>query len=104
MPDDRSSGSFGSSGYIRFSGIDGSGRVPGLLDKKRSKDQHPQPEKDDKDDKKEFKSSEFVDRSAQIRATLNSLAMLNVADVLKNKSNKVNLPQTKKEDDANKTN
>lgn len=32
--------------------------------------------------------NQFVDRSAQLRATLNSLAMMNVANIIKSKSKK----------------
>jgi hypothetical protein len=92
MPDDRSSGLQGGSGYIRFNGMDGSGIIPEIPDKKRSKNQSGQAEEDEKKETQvELKNSEYVDRSAQLRATLNSLAMLNVADVLKNKSDKEKL-------------
>lgn len=40
----------------------------------------------------DFKTSEFVDRSAQLKATLNSLAMMNVANLLKKK------PEVKEDD------
>jgi hypothetical protein len=39
------------------------------------------------EDKEEFKQSEFVDQSAQLRATLNSLASLNAASVIRIKKN-----------------
>lgn len=89
MPDDRSSGLPGGSGYIRFNGMDGSGVIPEIPDKKRSKNQSDHPEDSEKkENQEELKESQYIDRSAQLRATLNSLAMMNVADVLKSKSDK----------------
>jgi len=97
MPDDRSSG-LGGKGYIRIGGMDNSGIIPGIPDKKRSKDQHQQSDEDKKkNNNDELKNSEYVDRSAQLSATLNSLAMLNVADVLKNKSKTDSLKKRKEE-------
>lgn len=96
MPDDRSSGLPGGSGYIRFNGMDGSGIIPEIPDKKRSKNQNNSLEDSEKkEDQEELKDSTYVDRSAQLRATLNSLAMMNVADVLKSKSDK---EKSKKQD------
>ncbi|MDD3013126.1 MAG: hypothetical protein PHC34_05430 [Candidatus Gastranaerophilales bacterium] len=104
MPDDRPSGLSGSSGYIRFNGMDNSGIIPGIPDKKRSRDQHQQSDEDkNKENKDELKSSEYVDRSAQLSATLDSLAMLNVADVLKNKSKNTNIPKNNKQETENKS-
>ena len=91
MPDDRSSGFMGGSAFVRFNQSDNASRIP---DKKRSKDENQSQESDDdQNDNKSGKSlrqSEFVDRSAQLRATLNSLAMLNAANVLKDKNNHKN--------------
>jgi len=105
MPDDRSSGLLGGSGYIRINGMDNAGIIPGIPDKKRSKDQRQQSDEDKKkENNEEFKNSEYVDRSAQLSATLNSLAMLNVADVLKNKSKNNTSSKTKKQETENKPN
>jgi len=41
--------------------------------------------RDAKQEKEEFNQSPFVDRSAQLRATLNSLAALNAANIVKAK-------------------
>ena len=81
MPDDRQSGL---GGIIRFNGI--SGTVASLPDKKRSKDQNESEEKESKDQKdQDAVKSEYVDRSAQLSATLNSLALQNVGNVKKAK-------------------
>ena len=84
MADDRSSGFFGGSSFVRFNSQD---TVTGIPDKKRSRSQNSTPEKDDEEkDKEEVKTSEYVDRSAQLSATLNSLAAQNFVNVIKNKS------------------
>lgn len=83
MPDDRQSGLSGS-GLIRFNRSD-YGSISGVPDKRRSKNQQEQEEK--KEESEESPKPEYVDRSAQLRATLNSLAMLNVASVIKTKHN-----------------
>lgn len=44
----------------------------------------------------------FVDRSAQLRATLNSLAMMNVANVLTNKRRADIISDDEKEEEQNK--
>jgi len=45
-------------------------------------------EKEPEEENDKLKQSEFVDRSAQLRASLNSLAMLNVVSVKKKKAPK----------------
>ena len=47
-------------------------------------------------EQEEFRQSSFVDRSAQLRATLNSLAALNAANVVKAKDKYKNKPIEKK--------
>lgn len=97
MPDDRSSGYFGGSSFVRFNSADTSGSASGIPDKKRSKEQQAEAEKDEKDEETNKdgnqNNSEFVDRSAQLRASLNSLAMLNFSSVIKDKNNPNN-PKT----------
>lgn len=84
MVDNRSAGFFGIGGAFNFKSGDISGTAANTQDDKmgpgteygeipQGEDeqyQHPQP---------------YVDRSAQLRATLNSLAMMNVANVLNEK-------------------
>ncbi len=47
-------------------------------------------------EQEDFRQSPFVDRSAQLRATLNSLAALNAANVVKAKDKYKNKPVEKK--------
>lgn len=85
MPDDRSSGYLGSASFVRFNKHDKSGIVTGIPDKKRSKEEQNKKndDDDDKDKNNDFRASEFVDRSAQLNASLDSLAMLNAASIIK---------------------
>ena len=80
MPDDRSSGL--NSRFVSFKGLDSNASA--IPNKKNSRDQNSGSKEDkDKDENNEHKESEFMDRSAQLRASLNSLAMLNVVNVIK---------------------
>ena len=81
MVDNRSAGVLGIGGGINFKSGDISGTAAKTSDDRASQgteyflqegEQHPQNE-------------EFVDRSMQLRASLNSLALLNVVSVLRNK-------------------
>jgi len=84
MPDDRSSGFLGGGSVVRFNSADNSGSVSGIPNKKRSKNQQHPFDDEEKDDKKEeFRSSEAVDNSSLLKATLNSLASLNFAKIIK---------------------
>ena len=95
MPDNGQSG-LGSS-IIRFNGS--SGTVSGVPDKKRSRDENEPNDKNKKDNnEQEGAKSEYVDRSAQLRATLNSLALLNVANIKKTKPKSSNVNNKDKED------
>ena len=50
-----------------------------------------------------FSESQFVDRSAQLSATLNSLAMMNVANLIKkNKEEKTKTEENKKDKEKDK--
>ncbi len=102
MVDNRSAGVFGIGGSFNFKSGDASGTAAKMTDEKmgqgseyaylhRGEHEEPRP------------NEQFVDRSAQLNATLNSLAMANVAGILKNikKSKKLEdmLDAESKEDD-----
>ena len=53
---------------------------------KNSSEEYFAQDQKEEDDEKEFRKSEFVDRSAQLRATLSSLASLNAASVINMKN------------------
>ncbi|MDD3150579.1 MAG: hypothetical protein PHV68_07060 [Candidatus Gastranaerophilales bacterium] len=84
-------------GVSRFSADNNSSNAAGTSREKNSQGtEYFAQEKKDDEENKEFKESEFVDRSAQLNASLNSLAMMNVAGIMK-KNNPKNPAPTKKE-------
>ncbi|MEI8129119.1 MAG: hypothetical protein WCG95_05835 [bacterium] len=84
MVDNRSAGFFGIGGAFNFKSGDISGTAAKTQDDKMGQGTEygylEQGEEEQQDN-----NAPFVDRSAQLRATLNSLAMMNVAGVLNNK-------------------
>lgn len=90
--DNRSAGFFGIGGGFNFKSGDISGTAAKSQDDRQSPgmDYFQQGEGFDENDR--FSESQFVDRSAQLNATLNSLAMMNVANLIKkNKEEKSKL-------------
>lgn len=81
MVDNRSAGFFGIGGSFNFKGGDISGTAAKNQDDKMDGNEY---FAQDNSEEETQDSSKFVDRSAQLRATLNSLAMMNVANVLTN--------------------
>ena len=82
MVDNRSAGFFGIGGSFNFKSGDISGTAAKTQDDKMGQGgeyfaQQKQSEEDENQD-----SQRYTDRSAQLRATLNSLAMMNVANVI----------------------
>lgn len=81
MVDNRSAGFFGIGGAFNFKSGDISGTAAKTQDDKMGAGTEygeiPQGEEEQQQN-----ATPFVDRSAQLRATLNSLAMMNVANVL----------------------
>ena len=83
MVDNRSAGVFGIGGSLNFKSGDISGTAAKTSDDKMGQGtEYFAMEQGEQDDG--FNQSPYTDRSAQLRATLNSLAMMNVANVLKN--------------------
>jgi len=82
--DNRSAGFFGIGGSFNFKSGDISGTAAKTADDRQSPgmDYFVQ---EGEEGYEEFGSSHFVDRSAQLKATLNSLAMMNVANLINNK-------------------
>ncbi len=95
MVDNRSAGFFGIGGAFNFKSGDISGTAAKLSDDKmgqggeyfsqRNQEEAPQPQ-----------SNQYMDQSAVLRATLNSLAMMNVANVLNAKKRKAVLDEEDK--------
>lgn len=84
MVDNRSAGFFGIGGAFNFKSGDISGTAAKTQDDKmgQGSEYFAQGEKEEQQNQG---NEPYVDRSAQLRATLNSLAMMNVANVLNTK-------------------
>lgn len=85
MVDNRAAGFYGIGGAFNFKSGDASGTANSLQDDKMG--QGNEYSRQDKKDDNPLKESvmQYSDRSAQLRATLNSLAMMNVAGVINTK-------------------
>ena len=85
MVDNRAAGFYGIGGSFNFKSGDISGTTAGMSDDKMG--QGNEYSRQDKKQEESLKEStiQFTDRSAQLRATLNSLAMINVAGVINTK-------------------
>ncbi|MBR2525185.1 hypothetical protein IKE67_01840 [bacterium] len=85
MVDNRAAGFYGIGGAFNFKSGDASGTANNLQDDKMG--QGNEYSRQDKKDDNPLKESvmQYSDRSAQLRATLNSLAMMNVAGVINTK-------------------
>ncbi len=94
MVDNRSAGFFGIGGAFNFKSGDISGTAANTQDDKMG----PGTEYGfmEASQEQNENTSPFVDRSAQLRATLNSLAMMNVANVLNTKKRLNSLSKTAK--------
>lgn len=93
MVDNRSAGFFGIGGAFNFK----SGDISGTAAKNQDDKMGPGTEYGaipDKEEDQSLNNMPFIDRSAQLRATLNSLAMMNVANVLNEKKRAEMLSET----------
>ncbi|MCD7779541.1 MAG: hypothetical protein LUH05_02585 [Candidatus Gastranaerophilales bacterium] len=87
MVDNRSAGALGIGGGINFKSGDISGTAAKTADDRASQGT----EYFMQESEQEGKSEPFVDRSMELRASLNSLALLNVVSVLQNQNKRKNL-------------
>lgn len=97
MVDNRAAGFYGIGGSFNFKSGDISGTTANLSDDKMG--QGNEYSRQDKQEEEALKEStmQFTDRSAQLRATLNSLAMMNVAGVINTKKRSNRLDDDKDE-------
>ncbi len=101
MVDNRSAGFFGIGGAFNFKSGDISGTAAKTQDDKMgqggeyfAQQRHEEDEPD--------QENKYMDQSAVLRATLNSLAMMNVANVINAKKKKITLSEKSKEDNGKK--
>lgn len=91
MVDNRNAGFFGIGGAFNFKSGDASGTAAKMSQEKYGSEAMYLPPVEDEEGGDGFYNQPFVDRSALLRATLNSLAMNNVASVLNSKKHKKGL-------------
>lgn len=92
MVDNRSAGYFGISGAFNFKSGDISGTAAKLSDEKMGQGgEYFAQQKQQQEDSPE--QNPYMDQSAVLRATLNSLAMMNVANVLNSNKRKPSLTE-----------
>ena len=97
MVDNRSAGFYGIGGSFNFKSGDPSGTAAKMSQEKYGSEAMYLPPVEGEEDGG-FYGEPFVDRSALLRATLNSLAMNNVASVLNSKKHKKRLSKDSAED------
>ncbi len=88
MVDNRSAGFYGIGGSFNFKSGDPSGTAAKMSQEKYGSEAMYLPPPEGEEEGENFYNQPFVDRSALLRATLNSLAMTNVASVLNSKKHK----------------
>ena len=82
MVDNRSAGFFGIGGSFNFKSGDISGTAAKTQDDKMGQGNEYFAQQRREEQEQNSESEKYTDRSAQLRATLNSLAMMNVANVI----------------------
>ncbi len=82
MVDNRSAGFFGIGGSFNFKSGDISGTAAKTQDDKMGQGGEYFSQRNREDEEESKESEKYTDRSAVLRATLNSLAMMNVANVI----------------------
>lgn len=91
MVDNRSAGFFGIGGSFNFKSGDPSGSAAKMSQEKYGSEAMYMPQPEDEEGWEYSSVEHFVDRSALLRATLNSLAMTNVASVINSRKHKKTL-------------
>ena len=99
MVDNRSAGFYGIGGSFNFKSGDPSGTAAKMSQEKYGSEAMYLPPVEGEEDGDGFFNQPYVDRSALLRATLNSLAMNNVASVLNSKKHKKTFSPLDKEED-----
>ena len=97
MVDNRSAGFYGIGGAFNFKSGDASGTAAKMSQEKYGSEAMYLPPIEGEEE--EYNSQPFVDRSALLRATLNSLAMSNVASVINSRKHKKTLSPFDNEED-----
>ena len=88
MVDNRSAGFYGIGGAFNYKSGDPSGTAAKMSQEKYGSEAMYLPPAEGEEEGEYYNNEPYVDRSALLRATLNSLAMSNVASVLNSKKHK----------------
>ena len=96
MVDNRSAGFFGIGGAFNFKSRDISGTAAKLSDDKMGQGGEYFSQRGGEEEGMPAQQNQYMDQSAVLRATLNSLAMMNVANVLNAKKRKAVLDEEDK--------
>ena len=88
MVDNRNAGFFGIGGSFNFKSGDASGTAAKMSQEKYGSEAMYLPPAEGEENEDPIFNQPYVDRSAMLRATLNSLAMNNVASVINSKKHK----------------
>ena len=99
MVDNRSAGFYGIGGSFNFKSGDPSGTAAKMSQEKYGSEAMYLPPVEGEEEGDGLYNQQFVDRSALLRATLNSLAMTNVASVLNSKKHKKTVSKFQDEDE-----
>ena len=96
MVDNRAAGYFGIGGAFNFKSGDISGTAAKLSDDKMGQGGEYFSQRGGEEEMPQQQTNPYMDQSAVLRATLNSLAMMNVADVLNAKKRKAIVDEEEK--------
>lgn len=102
MVDNRSAGFFGIGGAFNFKSGDISGTAARTQDDKMGQGGEYFAQQKQEEDDAQNESEKYMDRSAVLRATLNSLAMMNVANVINAKKKQLILDEKNRNSQQNK--
>ena len=104
MVDNRSAGFYGIGGSFNFKSGDPSGTAAKMSQDKYGSEAMYLPPAEGEEDNENMYNESYVDRSALLRATLNSLAMTNVASVLNANKHKKTIKEILDEEDDDEQN
>ncbi len=102
MVDNRSAGFFGIGGSFNFKGGDISGTAARTQDDKMGQGGEYFAQQRHEEEEEQNESEKYMDRSAVLRATLNSLAMMNVANVINAKKKQLLQDEKNRNNQQNK--
>ena len=101
MVDNRSAGFFGIGGSFNFKSGDISGTAARTQDDKMGQGGEYFAQQRREEEEEQNESEKYMERSAVLRATLNSLAMMNVANVINAKKKQLVLDEKNKQNNKN---